>query len=387
MFLRHSSKDRRELVALKKLLDDRSVGAIQFFLSSDEESIRSGRLWSAEIKKALDDAVLMFAFVSPDSLKAGWTYFEAGYGLAKLDRVIPFCLPGVERGALPTPLSLFQAKNLHSAKDLSVLIRECNNLFKMKIREDFQKQEFDQIFGQHQEWEVEPAFDWLSVARWLTVETKAKIGLAGVFSKACREKRLECNTSGVGGEYSDDDKVIATGIRLTTENPAAHERWERRRRRELRPWHARSTDDEQDEPLPEPGPVLYSFDLAPQSISTTFPVLDRWKDRIGLTDPFEVTITFSQDVQLEGEPYQLTSRIFGSAVSMRSNGNYRYGHIEFALGSRDDSHVGNDPSKIFAELKFKWSEKLTNLPLGELVATLVRLGVLRRRRVPQRKSR
>src|ERR1043166_4231169 len=39
VFLSHSSKNKRELIALKELLDRKAVGFIKFFLSSDGESI------------------------------------------------------------------------------------------------------------------------------------------------------------------------------------------------------------------------------------------------------------------------------------------------------------------------------------------------------------
>jgi hypothetical protein len=54
VFLSHSSSNRRELLGLKRLLDERSGGLIEFFLSSDDDSIAHGTIWPAEVRAALD---------------------------------------------------------------------------------------------------------------------------------------------------------------------------------------------------------------------------------------------------------------------------------------------------------------------------------------------
>src|ERR1044071_614928 len=84
VFLSHSSANRRELLGLKRLLDERAGGLIDFFLSSDDDSIAHGTIWPEEVRTALDRMSLMLIFVSSEALKSGWTYFEAGYGLHKL---------------------------------------------------------------------------------------------------------------------------------------------------------------------------------------------------------------------------------------------------------------------------------------------------------------
>ena len=71
--LSHSSTNRRELLILKRLLDDRAGGLIEFFLSSDDESIAHGTIWPAEVRAALDRMSLMLIFVSSEALTSGWT--------------------------------------------------------------------------------------------------------------------------------------------------------------------------------------------------------------------------------------------------------------------------------------------------------------------------
>ncbi len=110
VFLSHSSTSRRELIGLKRLLDERAGGMIEFFLSTDDDSIAHGTIWPAEVRAALDTMSLMVIFVSSEALKSGWTYFEAGYGLHKLGTANIYCLPGTDKAVLPSPLIFFRTE-------------------------------------------------------------------------------------------------------------------------------------------------------------------------------------------------------------------------------------------------------------------------------------
>src|ERR1022692_3483108 len=124
VFLSHCSSNRRELLALKRLLDGRAGGLIEFFLSSDDDSITHGTIWPAEVRAALDRMSLMLIFVSTEALKSGWIYFEAGFGFHKLGSAKIYCLPGADKGSLPSPFNILQTRNLHSHRDISLLIKQ-----------------------------------------------------------------------------------------------------------------------------------------------------------------------------------------------------------------------------------------------------------------------
>src|SRR5438093_101391 len=146
VFLSHSSRDRDRAIALKKLLDDRFGQAVEFFLSSDGQSLRLGKNWVAEISKALERAKLMFLFLSRNSWDSLWVHFEAGnvYGRG---RVIPVCMPGFHVHELKPPLSLLQAFNLHAPAALGNLVEECNHEFKLKMPIAFKPEDFHTVFG------------------------------------------------------------------------------------------------------------------------------------------------------------------------------------------------------------------------------------------------
>src|SRR5256885_13544201 len=72
VFLSHASKDKEQLGKLKALVDQKTSGVVEFFLSSDGQSIPFGRNWVARVSEALDKAKLMFVFLSPLSVNSGW---------------------------------------------------------------------------------------------------------------------------------------------------------------------------------------------------------------------------------------------------------------------------------------------------------------------------
>ena len=104
----HSSHDQPTLIAFRELLEQKTGSAIDFFLSSDGQSIPLGRNWVHRIERALEDARVMLVFLTPDSLKSQWIYFEAGFAYSKAIRVVPIGALGVDLSQLHPPLSLLQ---------------------------------------------------------------------------------------------------------------------------------------------------------------------------------------------------------------------------------------------------------------------------------------
>ena len=58
-------------------------GVIQIFMSSDGQSIPFGNNWVHKIEEGLNNAKIMFVFVTPTSIESGWIYFEAGFAYSK----------------------------------------------------------------------------------------------------------------------------------------------------------------------------------------------------------------------------------------------------------------------------------------------------------------
>ena len=100
IFFSHSSKDKEFLLTLKNKLLRKTSKTIEIFQSSDGESISFGNNWIHKIEENLNYSKLMFVFLSPNSIKSNWIYFESGYSYSKGIKVIPIGINGIDVGSL-----------------------------------------------------------------------------------------------------------------------------------------------------------------------------------------------------------------------------------------------------------------------------------------------
>lgn len=209
-------------MALKRLLDERSGGMIEFFLSSDDNSIAHGTLWPAEVRAALDRMSLMLIFVSSEALKSPWTYFEAGYGLHKLKTAKIYCLPGTDKAALPSPFDILQNRNLHSAREISLLIQQVNETLSAKIDDTVSRDAFERIFKRPSLGRVEtgPAFEEL--VKTLTVTVLGPHDSLEIFSRVCRREGFPVSAVEEDRWPARDEKC-STGLRIAVEYPSEEE--------------------------------------------------------------------------------------------------------------------------------------------------------------------
>jgi hypothetical protein len=59
VFLSHSSGDAETLLRLKDMLVEKTSETIEFFLSSDDRSMKAGLNWTEEIFKTLSKSLLL----------------------------------------------------------------------------------------------------------------------------------------------------------------------------------------------------------------------------------------------------------------------------------------------------------------------------------------
>ena len=151
VFLSHSSRDKKQLVGFKKALEERTNGTIEFFLSSDGQSIPLGRNWVASVGHSLDEAKLAFLLLTANSINSTWVAFEAGFMHAKSIRVIPVGLPGIELGQVPPPIGLLQGFNMHSPEAMNNFFEILNKEFGHQHKPTFTEQDFRKLFGEDSE--------------------------------------------------------------------------------------------------------------------------------------------------------------------------------------------------------------------------------------------
>jgi hypothetical protein len=145
IFFSHSSRDAAMLGKLKDLFVSKTGGTIDVFVSSDGQSIPLGRNWVHRIEEALQQAKIMFVFITPNALKkSNWLFFESGFAYSKDIRVIPVTY-GIDFDHLPAPLNLLQGFNLTSEDSLDNFIAIVNEAFGYKHSACFTKEEFNEI--------------------------------------------------------------------------------------------------------------------------------------------------------------------------------------------------------------------------------------------------
>ncbi len=129
IFFSHSSKDKEFISFLKKSVLNKTSDTVEIFSSSDGESIPFGNNWVSQIESNLNNAKLMFVFVSPNSLKSNWIYFESGFSYSKGVRVVPIGINGVDIGILSPPINLLQGFNITSFEGLNNILTVINREF------------------------------------------------------------------------------------------------------------------------------------------------------------------------------------------------------------------------------------------------------------------
>lgn len=144
LFFSHSSKDKDLILALKNKFDEFTGGVLDIFMSSDGQSIPFGTNWIHKIEKGLQEAKIMFVFVTDNSISSGWIYFEAGYAYSKGIQVIPVGV-GIDIGELKAPLNLLQGFNISSEESLNNFITIANRVFDYHFSEQFTEKDYKEI--------------------------------------------------------------------------------------------------------------------------------------------------------------------------------------------------------------------------------------------------
>lgn len=363
VFLSHSSSNRRELLGLKRLLDERAGGLIDFFLSSDDDSIAHGKIWPEEVRAALDRMSLMLIFVSTEALKSGWTYFEAGFGLHKLGSAKIYCLPGTEKGALPSPFNMLQNRNLHVARDISLLIKQCNEELGAKLQESVSRDEFERIFKKPLMVQLETSPSFERLVRTLVVPIIGPPNSGEIFSEVCKKRGL--TSSKVPAEDPVIETCFSVGIRLKIDMPSleresrelvvtedyrklgsmpiwkhSDDHWTDRRFQFCRPismwpkvpvaeveaYNTRiRTENEETRctnEIEKSKPRKCEFELAPTNISVPVGIVDDWLVAANIEKPLVVEVYFHDEVHRESRIEAITSKLHGSELTLCADGSY-----------------------------------------------------------------
>ena len=144
LFFSHSSKDKDMILYVKNKIMEFTGSTLDIFMSSDGQSIPFGTNWTHKIEEGLNDAKIMFVFVTENSVSSGWIYFEAGFAYSKGIQVIPVGVD-IDVGGLKAPLNLLQGFNIISSDSLNNFISIINKTFDYKFDEKFSNLDYNEF--------------------------------------------------------------------------------------------------------------------------------------------------------------------------------------------------------------------------------------------------
>jgi len=353
VFLSHSSKDKQQLVALKTLLDIRAVRSLEFFLSSDGQSIKFGTNWVVRISDALAQAQMMFVFLSPNSIDSKWIHFEAGCAYAKNVEVVPVCLPGTLLTAMQAPLSLLQGFNLHSHDAMGNIVRMCNEKFDLKMPEDFSAAEFQGVFAPSilQTAQFFGEFSW-AIEVILLKYTSDELSEAENFDPSDTIEKL-CGTSGV--RIITDSQPNQTNIEL----PGCHISIDR------------TLQVKRGKP-PNPNTRfklgIIECQLTPELYDMNSVLLDQWHTAAGLKKRWNVEIKFKRNVFHDQARYKVTSKLHNSGIHAIDLHKLDFDGLQFEL--TDSPTYGN------SSIELKSNGNFSDKRLAKVITKLFEQQVL-----------
>ena len=332
VFLSHSSSDSKVLTRLKTALEKKTHNTIDFFLSSDGESIPFGKNWVATIQQALERANLTFVFISPQSVNSGWVHFESGFVYGKGIKVIPVAMPGIDLGKVPAPLNLLQGFNIHSHESLNNILAVLNKEFDAKHQDLFSKGEYLGILGGDAQADIAAYFgDSSRKIQLLQIEFAAGPGFIGAVKRILDSKHIEHNGTG-------DNKIASYGFRVS---------------RSARPESVLAEID--------PGNPVFAFDI-----------LDKASKASGTKLRFNILIHFSSSVSLS-RGLRATAGLRGTEIKLAPERGFCFRDLQFDFVTPDDEV----PFDTSLALTCKYLGKLREAKLPELIEALFDSGLLR----------
>jgi hypothetical protein len=350
VFLSHSSLDKEPLAVLKRQLDDRAAGSLNFFLSSDGESIRFGRNWVVRISDALAKAKLMFVFLSPKSVDSKWIHFEAGCAYAKEIQVVPVCLPGIDLNRITPPLSLLQGFNLHSFGSMGNLSRICNEVFAMKMNESFSEADFDSVMSSSMTFSAGVFGDltWAINAVSIESETKLPPRDSSSFSglrDICQKARITCHP--LTGHRSGLE-MPGCEVTLQTYSYSEQVSVEGGKKKNIQKEFSR-----------------VHCELSPELFHLNAPVLEEWFQSNQHLAPLVVKIKFADQITCEKQRQRFTSKLHQCGINLLGNSEFEFETFRFQILKPLDW-----------VLEFQTGGKLLDERLPRLLAQLFRASVM-----------
>ncbi|HTA33491.1 MAG TPA: toll/interleukin-1 receptor domain-containing protein [Solirubrobacteraceae bacterium] len=133
VFLSHAATDEPIVRVIRDEIMRIFAKGVDVFASSVPGTVAPGADWLDNINGQLRKATAVIVLITPVSLNRPWIWFEVGASWAKMEegqgRIIPVCVPEIDKGALPEPLSRLQAMSLGKATETKEVFQSLIDLF------------------------------------------------------------------------------------------------------------------------------------------------------------------------------------------------------------------------------------------------------------------
>lgn len=335
------------LCVLKERLEQETRGTIDFFLSSDGESIPFGRNWVSSIQDALGRTKICFVFLTPNSTNSSWIYFETGYIYSKEIRVVPVGLPGVDLGKVPPPLGLLQGFNVNSHEGLNNILRILNDEFKTTFQGGFTSKDFD-LFLSGSTHGVRSYFkEWGDYVDQISVRVSLKSEVSVGFEKILEGKGVEFSSTPLNGYGQPTTQITTYGVQLLYSSKSS-------------------------------APSFY-IQISSDAASETLGLIDELLSAGEVQPPFELKLRFAQSLNLLSPSFKVSSRFQHTPITIAKDGGYSYQDVQFELAEPSDGNTGGHRFRSFPhgpEIHAKFTGKLGDARLFNLVELLVKRGVV-----------
>ena len=145
VFISHASEDKVKVEIFRKFLDEKYVGSIEFFSTTELGKI-GGLDFYKEIGEKLKKAQVQVLYITLNSINKRWLYYEAGGGHFRGIPVIPVCSSEISIESLLSPLKELggcELKKIEGFRELFSTISKNLGYYHPKIS----KKEYRSICG------------------------------------------------------------------------------------------------------------------------------------------------------------------------------------------------------------------------------------------------
>ena len=336
-------KIKKYWCALRKSLVKRQVVLLVFFCPVMDRVYLWGRNWVHRIQEALDQTSVMVVFITPNSLRSSWIYFEAGFVYSKKIRVVPVGFLGSDLAHIPPPLSLLQGFNIKNKDGLDNLIALVNDVYSFKYISSFTVEEYDQLVSFGGSITTHPLAEVMSMTNEIKISLKEKEHLKVTADEGFKLAVEELAKTNI--EYRQFAQTIeAFGMTISRTNDR--------------------------EPI--------KFVLDPTLLDSTLPLVINILNNIsprGIKD-VSIVFVFVHSVKNIESSHKLTAKLFGTGVSLGNEKGMFFNDLVFStsyysyigLGhklSRGATYLSITPQKenivakeIWALLELLFSKKV-----------------------------